>query len=83
MHAVPRLLESRRIRWNALVSTLDVLAFDAAVVDAYVSIAAASGFSRARIIDRLIAATAIVHGLTLATMNGQDFRDIPNLKLEV
>ena len=32
--------------------------------------------------DLLIAASAIVHDLTLVTHNTQDFRNIPNLHLE-
>ncbi|WP_061286396.1 type II toxin-antitoxin system VapC family toxin [Leptospira interrogans] len=31
--------------------------------------------------DAIIAATAIVHGLTLISRNTQDFKDIPNLNL--
>jgi tRNA(fMet)-specific endonuclease VapC len=30
----------------------------------------------------MIAATAITHGLTLATLNRRDFRDIPGLTVE-
>jgi tRNA(fMet)-specific endonuclease VapC len=29
----------------------------------------------------MIAATALAHDLTLITMNGKDFRDLPGLKL--
>lgn len=37
--------------------------------------------ARSREIDIAIAATAIVHDATLWTLNPQDFRDIPGLKL--
>lgn len=73
----------RRERLAVLLRTIDVIAFDRSVVDAYADILTACGFSRARTLDRLIAATALVHDLTLVTINGNDFRDIPGLKLEV
>jgi len=78
----PAKAADRRITTDALLRTLAVLPFDADVVHSYGRIVAARGFSRVRIIDRLIAATAIVHGLTLVTMNAADFRDIPGLTLE-
>ena len=56
---------------------------DEHVVEQYGHIVRDCGFTRARVFDRLIAATAIVHDLTLVTINGPDFRDIPGLKLEV
>lgn len=59
------------------------MAFDQNVVAAYGAVIRVLGFSRPRILDRLIAATAIVYDLTLVTINGADFRDIPGLKLEV
>ena len=56
---------------------------DHAVAERYGSIVREIGFARARVFDRLIAATALVHDLTLITINAADFRDIPDLKLEV
>ncbi|WP_353205028.1 PIN domain-containing protein [Sphingomonas sp.] len=73
----------RRSRLDLLLTTLPVLDLPESVADRYRDIIAATGFSRRRILDRLIAATAIVHGLTLITINGTDFADIPNLKLEI
>jgi tRNA(fMet)-specific endonuclease VapC len=73
----------RRRSIDALLQSFDFLPCDAPVVRAYARIIAAAGFSRRRIIDRLIAATAIVHDLTLVTMNEADFRDVPDLKFEV
>jgi tRNA(fMet)-specific endonuclease VapC len=81
--ARPQFAARRRAALDALLFVLDVLPFDADVVSAYARILARTGFSRTRILDRLIAATAIVHDLTLVTINGADFRDIPGLKLEV
>lgn len=73
----------RRAAVDALLDEMTVLEFNASVVGAYRQIIEAVGFSRRRVIDRLIAATAIVNDLTLITINGPDFRDIPGLKLEV
>lgn len=72
----------RRNRLDELIAALEIVPFDANVVRIYGRIVAACGFSRPRILDRLIAATAIASDLTLITINAADFRDIPNLKLE-
>lgn len=66
-----------------MLSETRVVPFDASVVASYGEIVRALGYSRARLIDRLIAATAIVHDLMLITINGDDFRDIPDLALEI
>ena len=81
--AVPEQGAVRRAILSEMMLTFGVIALDTEITRAYARILAATGFSRSRILDRLIAATAIVHDLTLITMNGPDFRDIPGLKLEV
>ena len=73
----------RRERLDLLMTGLNVLPFERDVVAAYADIVSVLGFSRRRVLDRLIAATALVHDLTLVTANGPDFHDIPDLKLEV
>lgn len=78
-----RLIADRRAATDTMLELLRIVPCDAAVVRAYSRIVAAAGFSRRKVIDRLIAATAIVHDLTLITMNGDDFADIPGLSLEV
>ncbi len=73
------------LRRNALdkiledVETLDLTGDEIA---AYRDLLAEIGFSKRKIVDRITAVTALVHGLTLVTMNGRDFRDVPGLKLE-
>ena len=37
------------------------------------------GYSRRKLLDRMIAAQAIVHRATVVTMNPDDFADIPGL----
>jgi predicted nucleic acid-binding protein len=66
-----------------LLQTMRLVPFDAAIVPIYGEIVAACGYSRRQVFDRLIAATAILHDLTLVTLNGADFADIPDLRLEV
>ena len=57
------------------------MAFDETAADEYRRIIEASGFSRPRIIDRMIASQALALDATLITLNGKDFTDIPGLKL--
>jgi predicted nucleic acid-binding protein len=63
--------------------SLGVVDFEQEAATAYREILETRGFVRSRIVDRMIAATAIAHDLTLITINGADFRDIPGLALEV
>jgi predicted nucleic acid-binding protein len=71
----------RRARVDALLRAFPVLAFDDASADAYRGIVETVGFSRRKIIDRMIAAQALVHRLTLITLNGGDFADVPGLEI--
>lgn len=79
----PDLRDIRRSGLESLIGNWIVLDLDRDVVRAYGQIVVAVGFSRAKVIDRLIAATAIANDLTLATINADDFRDIPGLTLDV
>lgn len=71
-----------RARLNLILSQLTELEFGAREADAYRDIVAAIGYARTRVFDRMIAAQAIATGATLVTINGSDFRDIPQLVLE-
>ena len=68
---------------TAKVAALPVLAFDDTAADAYRQIVESAGYSRRKILDRMIAAQAIVHRATLVTRNAADFRDVPGLDLMV
>lgn len=81
--ANPAHATDRRAALMVLLKRVIVLPFNQDVVDVYGRIIRTAGFSRPRILDRLIAATAIVNDIPLATINGPDFRDVPGLKLEV
>jgi predicted nucleic acid-binding protein len=71
-----------RQRIDALLKIMDELPFTSAEAEVYGRIVERCGFSRPRIIDRMIAATAIVADATLITINAADFREIAGLKLE-
>jgi tRNA(fMet)-specific endonuclease VapC len=77
----PAQVGNRRPRLDAMLAALPVLAFDDAAADAYRQIVEAVGYSRRKLLDRMIAAQALVHRATLVTMNAADFRDVPGLEL--
>ena len=69
----------RRARLDVLLAAIPTLAFDEEAADAYGAIVAHSGYSRRKLLDRMIAAQALVHRATLVTMNPVDFADIAGL----
>ncbi|MDP8993604.1 MAG: PIN domain-containing protein [Pseudomonadota bacterium] len=71
-----------RTRLDRFLTRVVELDFTSREVAAYAAIIAAKGFSRRLIVDRMIAATALANGLTLATLNPRDFRDVPGLEVE-
>ena len=50
--------------------------------DAYRAIVEQAGYSRRKLLDRMIAAQAVVCRAGLVTRNADDFQDIPGLRLE-
>jgi predicted nucleic acid-binding protein len=83
VYADPDEAEVHRARVDTILEIVEELAFTGDEVAAYSRIVRDCGFSRRLVIDRMIAATAMTHDLTLITMNGADFRSIPGLKLEI
>lgn len=71
----------RRRRLDLLLSQLPVLPFDDVCASAYSRVVEHAGFSRRKILDRMIAAQALVHRAALVTLNPADLRDVPGLKL--
>lgn len=74
--------ERRAKLFEWLAGTLSIIDFKEQHATVYGSIVDKLGFSRPRIIDRMIAAQAIVAGATLATLNPRDFRGIPDLTID-
>jgi tRNA(fMet)-specific endonuclease VapC len=64
------------------MNTLEIVPFERQHAAVYGQIIGQLGFSRPRIIDRMIGAQAIVAGAALATLNPRDFKDIPGLSIE-
>jgi tRNA(fMet)-specific endonuclease VapC len=77
----PAEISLRRARLDAILAGIPVVVFDDDSADAYGRILEATGYSRRKLIDRMIAAQALVHRATLVTRTGDDFRDVPGLKL--
>jgi tRNA(fMet)-specific endonuclease VapC len=73
----------RRARLDAILAALPVVPFDEAAADAYRIIVEQAGYSRRKLLDRMIAAQAMVCRAGLVTRNADDFRDIAGLRLEV
>jgi predicted nucleic acid-binding protein len=71
----------RRALLDAFLGSVTVLDFTQAEVERYRGIVEQAGFSRRKLLDRMIAATALVQGLPLATLNPQDFADVVGLEV--
>lgn len=81
VHREPAQAFVRRARLDAILSAIPTLAFDGLVAETYRNIVARAGYSRRKLLDRMIAAHALVHRCTLVTLNPDDFSDIPGLQL--
>ncbi len=71
----------RRDLLATFLNSVTVLELTDAEARAYRAIVEQVGFSRRKLLDRLIAATALVHKLPLATLNPGDFADVPGLEV--
>jgi predicted nucleic acid-binding protein len=71
-----------RARLDHILAAYEEVPFGTTEAAAYAGIVAQCGYARTRILDRMIAATAMVAGATLVTLNARDFHDIPGLRLE-
>lgn len=71
----------RRRRLDLMLRAIPSIAFDDASAEAYAMIVANAGYSRRKILDRMIAAQALVHRATVITMNRADFADVDGLQL--
>jgi len=71
----------RGARLDAMLSAIPALAFDDLAAETYGTIVARAGYSRRKLLDRMIAAQALVHRATLITLNPDDYSDVPDLSL--
>ncbi len=71
----------RWLRLDEMLQSFSPAPFDDASADAYRTILQASGYSRRKLLDRMIAAQALAHGASLVTMNTADFDDVPGLNV--
>jgi len=69
VYAQPRHSTIRRQRLDAMLASMPTVPFNDAAADAYRSIVEAAGFSRRKVLDRMIAAQALVLRATLVTLN--------------
>ena len=81
VYAEPKWTDIRRTALDKILTEISVIDFTDAELEHYQGILEAVGFTKSKINDRMIAATALAHDLKLVTMNGRDFRDVPDLKL--
>jgi len=66
---------------RARLDAIPTLGFGDEAAEAYGAIVASAGYSRRKLLDRMIAAQAVVHRASLITLNRDDIADIPDLLL--
>jgi len=71
----------RRARLDVVLAAIPTLTFYGAAADAYGAIVSHAGYTRRKLLDRMIAAQALVHRATLVTLIADDFTDVPGLQL--
>jgi tRNA(fMet)-specific endonuclease VapC len=81
VHRDPAHARLRRARLDILLRAIPALVFDELAATTYGSIVAAAGYSRRKLLDRMIAAQALVHRAELITFKPDDFSDVPGLIL--
>jgi predicted nucleic acid-binding protein len=81
VYANPAFTLKRRKAVDALLREFVLLDLTDEIAALYGTIIERAGFSRRKITDRMIAATAIAHNLSLVTLKARDFQDIPGLDL--
>lgn len=75
----PRITPVVRPRLELMLAQVTQLPFEIEEAATYGRIVAELGYSRAKVIDRMIAAQALVARATLATLNPRDFHEVPGL----
>lgn len=83
VHRDPLQASIRRARLDAILAAIPTIAFDDAAAAEYGAIVANAGYSRRKLLDRMIAAQALVHRASLVTRHASDYSDVPNLSLIV
>ena len=74
--------DKRRASLDRMYALLEIVPFTEREAAVYRQIVTRLGFSRPKIIDRMIAAQAITAGARLATLNPRDFRGIADLQID-
>lgn len=77
----PQFAELRRQRLDVLLAFIPVLAFEDVNARRYGDILAELGFSRRKILDRMIGAHALSLKAKLITLNPNDFQEIQGLEV--
>jgi tRNA(fMet)-specific endonuclease VapC len=77
----PPRASARSLRLDELLNSIPCHLFDDFDAAAYREIVRSAGYSRRKLVDRMIAAQAIARVAKLVTRNAADFRDVPGLGL--
>lgn len=77
----PGFARVRRARLDVILAAIPALALGVEAAEAYGAIVANAGYSRRKLLDRMIAAQALLHRAALATRNASDYADVPSLNL--